>query len=106
MCAATVSVIERKRDCGAWFPWTPDISPRDHWDRRNVLEIEEARRQNDQAIVQLQLDVQRLREARSDRWTKIALALAVISVMVAAVATLAQVGSLVLQIFGQPGTTP
>ena len=103
---ATIVVIERDRHCPSWFPWTPHVTPKEHWDRRNVLQLEASRHANDLAIATMQMDVQELRDDRSDRWSRIAVAIAVVSLVVALIATGAQVASLIVDPSGAAPATP
>src|ERR1700674_4832747 len=39
--------LEKHRDCGGWYEWKPNLTPKDHYDEQQMRELEELRRAND-----------------------------------------------------------
>jgi len=68
--AAHRALLERHRDCGGWYEWKPNLSPKDHYEEQRMLEVEEIRRAHDLKIADLQAEsdrrTQQLMEAQHD----------------------------------------
>jgi hypothetical protein len=43
-------VINRERDGSAWFPWQPGFSPKEHLEKYQMLQLEQARRESDERL--------------------------------------------------------
>lgn len=43
---ATKEVFDRPRDtCAGWFEWNPDLTPKEHYEERRMLQLEDIRRE-------------------------------------------------------------
>lgn len=108
---ANQEVITRDRHCPAWYPYSPGFPPKEHLEELRMMQLEEARRSNDEklanlqvgsqkAIAQIQADSKKIAEATQSfttTWTYVAVVIAVVAVIAAGVAATFTVLAFVFQ---------
>lgn len=56
------AVVEKERDGEHWLPWRPHFAPAWHVERRDMLQLEQSRRDHDLRLKQMEVDARRSSE--------------------------------------------
>lgn len=91
------SFLSFDRNCPSWYPYLPGLSPKEHWERLDMMALEQARRDHDLKLAQLgaasrasqerieadSLEIAKATKSFTTVWTFVAVGLAGILVAIA-----------------------
>src|SRR5712692_9293830 len=61
--AKVLYVIGKDRKCPKWFEYVPDFSPKEHFEKRQMMDLEAERRKHDLELAELQLSAEQRSQA-------------------------------------------